>query len=118
MRRLLATLALAGVGFSAAAVSAGADEIFNDYPTAARADYVFACMAANGQTQEFLIKCSCSIDHIAFVMPYEQYVQAETILRMRQIAGERVGVFRDTPWMQEVVDNLRRAQAQAEFKCF
>ena len=37
----------------------------NDYPTATRADYVFGCMAANGQTREALERCSCSIDVIA-----------------------------------------------------
>jgi len=34
----------------------------NDYPTATRADYVFGCMAANGNTREALLKCSCAID--------------------------------------------------------
>src|SRR6186713_614696 len=34
----------------------------SDYPTNARADYVFGCMAANGQTREALERCSCSLD--------------------------------------------------------
>lgn len=93
-------------------------EPVNDYPTAARADYVFGCMATNGQTQESLQKCSCSIDHIASIMPYDQYVEAETVLRMRQVSGERVALFRDSAWMKEVVNKLRSAQAEAEFKCF
>ena len=37
----------------------------NDYPTEARADYVFACMKTNGDTQQALRQCSCSIDVIA-----------------------------------------------------
>ncbi len=41
----------------------------NDYPTQARAEYVFACMASNGQTQQALRQCSCSIDVIASVLP-------------------------------------------------
>ena len=32
----------------------------NDYPTAARGDYVFACMQTNGQDRITLEKCSCS----------------------------------------------------------
>ncbi len=52
----------------------------NDYPTAARADYVFGCMAANGNTREALLKCSCAIDTIAGLMPYSHYEQAETAL--------------------------------------
>ena len=55
----------------------------NDYPTAARADYVFACMNVNGGTQQALRQCSCSIDVIASIMPYSEYEQADTILRMR-----------------------------------
>ena len=34
----------------------------NDYPTVARADYVFGCMQVNGQTRDALERCSCSID--------------------------------------------------------
>ena len=90
----------------------------NDFPTAARADYVFACMASNGQTQEMLHKCSCSIDAIAEMMRYEQYVQAETIIRMRAMPGEKTAAMRDTPWTQEVVDLMRRSQAEAELRCF
>src|SRR5262245_42004906 len=41
----------------------------NDYPTSSRADYVFGCMAANGNTREALLKCSCAIDTIASLMP-------------------------------------------------
>lgn len=90
----------------------------NDFPTAARADYVFACMASNGQTQEMLQKCSCSIDAIAEMMRYEDYVEAETIIRMRGIPGEKTGAFRSTPWTQELIDLLNRARAEAELRCF
>ena len=71
---LLLVLAVAGVA-GAQTVS----ERLNDYPTAVRADYVFACMAANGQGQDVLRKCACSIDHIASVLPYAAYVEAETV---------------------------------------
>ena len=37
----------------------------NDFPTAARADYVLGCMAANGNTRLALERCACSIDAIA-----------------------------------------------------
>ena len=59
----------------------------HDYPTPALADYVFGCMASNGQTRDSLERCSCSIDVIASVIPYERYVQAETIMRLRQVRG-------------------------------
>ena len=90
----------------------------NDFPTEARAEYVFACMAVNGQNQEMLRRCSCSIDVIASIVPYERFVQAETVLAMRQTAGERVGMFRSAPSADAMVQDLRRAQAEAEVRCF
>ena len=90
----------------------------NDYPTAARADYVFACMATNGQTREMLDRCSCSIDLIASILPYEQYEQAETVLSMRRVGGERMAFFKNAVLAEKMVADLRRAQAEAEVVCF
>lgn len=92
----------------------------NPYPTPVVADYVFGCMAANGQTQEVLRRCSCSIDVIASILPFERYEQAETVMRMRQVrgGGEKMGMFRDTLWAKEAVADLKRAQTEAEVRCF
>jgi len=91
---------------------------FNDYPTAARADYVFACMATNGQSREMLERCSCSIDEIAAILPFEKYLQAETVLSMRRVGGERMAVFNSAAEAEHLVADLRRAQAEAEIVCF
>lgn len=91
---------------------------YNDFPTAARADYVFACMASNGQTRETLERCACSVDHIASILTYEQYVDAETVLSTIQVTGERVAAFRGSPRHQAMVADLRRAQAEADIVCF
>ncbi|MDF2997424.1 MAG: hypothetical protein K0R27_3061 [Xanthobacteraceae bacterium] len=90
----------------------------NDYPTVARADYVFGCMAANGQTRQALEKCSCSIDTIATILPYDKYVEAETIMSMMQTTGQQAEVFRATGMFRDMVADLRRAQAEAEVTCF
>lgn len=90
----------------------------NDYPTNARADYVFVCMATNGQSRDMLERCSCAVDRIAEVLPYDQYVQAETVMRMRQTTGERAGMFRQGGLLGEMVAELRRAEAEAEIICF
>lgn len=90
----------------------------NDYPTEARADYVFGCMAVNGQTRDALRRCSCAIDVIAGILPVATYVAAETVLAMRQTAGERATLFRDTAPANSVVADLRRAEAEAEIICF
>lgn len=89
-----------------------------DYPTDVLADYVFACMATNGQTQDSLRRCSCSIDVVASIVPYETYVQASTVMSLVQRPGENVAVFRDAPWTKGVVEDLKRAQAEAEIRCF
>jgi hypothetical protein len=44
----------------ATAVMARAEDL-NDYPTAARADYVFDCMKANGETRQALDQCSLCV---------------------------------------------------------
>jgi len=90
----------------------------NDYPTAARADYVFACMQVNGQTRETLAKCSCSIDVIAELMPFEEYEEAETMLSVRQKGGESVNMFLSYAPLLEKINTLRRAQVESELRCF
>jgi hypothetical protein len=103
----------------AAAAAAAADATENDYPTATRADYVIACMTANGNTREALLKCSCAIDTIAELMPYSHYEQAETALSLQAGGGVggRVGLFRDPPQIKAVIEELRRAQAEANLRC-
>jgi hypothetical protein len=99
--------------------SAPARAVENDYPTSARADYVIGCIAANGNSREALLKCSCAIDTIAGIMPYSQYEQAETALSLQAGGGVggRVGLFRDPPQIKSVIEELRRAQAEANLRC-
>jgi hypothetical protein len=108
-----AGLVAAGLGVLPAAPAAPVD-----YPTETLADYVFACMASNGQTQDSLRRCSCSIDVVASIIPYDKYVQASTVMSLVQTPGENTGVFRDAPWTKGVVEDLKRAQAEAEVRCF
>ena len=90
----------------------------NDYPTETRADYVFACMQANQVSRLMLRKCSCSIDYIASILPYEQYVEAETVLSLQLGSGEQLSMFKSSPVALAIVADLRRAQAEAEIVCF
>jgi hypothetical protein len=108
---LTASVALAG------AARADAEQNWNDYPTNARADYVYACMQANGQTREVLDKCSCSIDVIASILPYEKYVEAETVLSLRLRGGESVAQMQGRV-MVEKVRELKLAQVEGELRCF
>ncbi|WP_062227102.1 hypothetical protein [Aureimonas frigidaquae] len=112
-RRIIAGAALCamlGAGPSAAVV--------NDYPTEAIADYVFACMQSNGQTQAALRQCACSFDVVASVVPYARYVEASTYLSMGQVTGEKGVIFRTSAPAKAAIADLRRAQAEAEIRCF
>ena len=119
-KRSVAAIWLAGILMLPAVNPATAQDkgFINDYPTSARADYVFACMAVNGQTRDALERCSCSIDLIASILTYNEYVGAETVLMVAQKGGENTSIFRTSPLMRNKVDALRRAQAEAEVRCF
>ncbi|HEX8445545.1 MAG TPA: hypothetical protein VF649_02925 [Sphingomonas sp.] len=90
----------------------------NDYPTEARVDYVIGCMAANGQTQDVMRRCACSIDTVASILPFAAYEQADTVMRMRGATGETSSLFRDVAQLRDAVDRLRAAQVEADFRCF
>ncbi|MGX5668549.1 hypothetical protein G6N76_21565 [Rhizobium daejeonense] len=117
MKWLAACLLLVSA-FGVPAVGQSLPERLNDYPTEARADYVFGCMAANGENRNVLRQCACSIDVIASILPYEKYVEAETVLTLQQGAGEQLSMFKSAVVPRGMVTELRRAQAEAEMRCF
>mgnify|MGYP003572349748 CR=1 FL=1 len=89
------------------------------YPTAVIADYVLGCMIANGQKPETLQKCACSMDFIAAAIPYDEYEQTETLLRLQQMAGGgRNAVYKNAAWAKAAVDHLREVQAESTLRCF
>jgi hypothetical protein len=90
----------------------------NEYPTEARADYVFACTNVNGGTQGALHQCSCAIDVIATILPYHDYEEAETVLRMRQVGGGYLTQTFRVQQSNQLVDRLEAAQAEADVRCF
>lgn len=113
VRRIVAAFAL----IMATAMTARAQEI-NDYPTSARAEYVFGCLKANGETRRAIEQCSCSIDIVASLLPYDRYVTAETVLSMSQVRSDLGGQFRTSEQAASALNDLRRAQAEAEVRCF
>ena len=115
VRSIAVSVALLAAWISTANVRAAE---LNDYPTSARVDYVFGCMKANGETQVSLQKCSCSIDVMASLLPYDRFVIAETVLSMSQVQGNLGGEFRSTEIARGALEDLRRAQAEAEVRCF
>ena len=126
MRKFALKLAVATLGVVAAGAVAIGEEcaekttsssLVNDYPTFARADYVYGCMMVNGQGRDILEKCACSIDVIASALPYKEYEESETIMSVRQRGGESVA-YMYAPAMLEKIKNLKRAQVEGEIRCF
>ncbi|WP_028350826.1 hypothetical protein [Bradyrhizobium murdochi] len=113
VRRIVATL----TALMTSAAIAHAQDI-NDYPTSARVEYAFGCLKANGETRQAIEQCSCSIDVIASLVPYERYVTAETVLSMSQVRSDLGGPFRTSQQAASALNELRRAQAEAEVRCF
>ena len=111
-----------GIGAALALLSSGAAAQEGgraaDYPTVAVADFVVGCMAANGQDRATLERCACSIDVIGTLLPYGAYEEAETYLSLGLVAGERGALFRTSEGSKAAVDRLRRAQIEAELRCF
>ena len=83
-----------------------------------KVEYVFACMQGNEDSQAYVAKCSCSIDYIDDQMTYDDYVEAETIMSLRQIYGEKSVMFRNTPNAMEIYSNMQNLLAEAEMECF
>ena len=111
-------LTAAALGALVATATAARAEDVNDYPTSARAEYVFGCLKANGETRQAIEQCSCSIDVVASLVPYDRYVTAETVLSMSQVRGNLGGQFRTSEQAASALNDLRRAQAEAEVRCF
>ena len=105
------------VAIAALATVAHAQDL-NDYPTSARVEYVFGCLKANGETRQAIEQCSCSIDVVASLVPYDRYVMAETVLSMSQVRGNLGSQFRTSEQATSALNDLRRAQAEAEVRCF
>jgi hypothetical protein len=115
MRRILVAMAAL---LATAASGPGPAWAANDYPTEVVADYVIGCLASNGETQDMLRRCSCSIDAVSSIVPYDTYEKASTILQMRQATGDATSVFREMKMLDDIVKQLRLAQIEADFRCF
>jgi hypothetical protein len=115
IRTLSGFVVAASVALASAPVRA--DSTVNDFPTAARADYVFACMQVNGQSRESLEKCSCSLDVIASLIPFQEYEYVETVLMIYKRGGKAQQQMSNGD-LQQRAKEMRRAQVEGELRCF
>jgi len=107
-----ALLATAAIAFSVPAKAA------SDYPTSTLAEYVYGCMKANGETRDILQRCSCSIDVITTLVTYQHYEAAETYKQMGLVPGENGALFRESAPAKAATSELKRAQTEADMRCF
>ena len=102
----------------AEAAQAAKQQAEERYPTHVIADYVLACMSANGNSFESLHQCSCSIDHIMSKISHEDYEKASTILQVQLDRGQRGIFYRDSNWAKNNLERFERVQAESTLKCF
>lgn len=91
----------------------------HDYPTAARVEYVQACMRDHpGSYYEMLNKCACVLDRLAAQVPYDDFVSMSTATNANSIGGERGNTIRDTEPLQKQIREFRKLQSTAREGCF
>jgi hypothetical protein len=49
---------------------------------------------------------------------YDDYEKADTVMRMQLVPGENTSMFRTMKMLKAMVDQLRLAQIEADFRCF
>lgn len=90
----------------------------NDFPTTDRVEYVLECMMEHQGKQEYLYKCSCTIDQIALAVPYDEYVEIATALRHQRLGGQRGAEFRDPDSVKAMASKYRALQDKARKACY
>jgi hypothetical protein len=91
----------------------------NDFPTAARVEFVLECMGErSGSRFELLSKCACALDRLAERYTYDDFIEAQTLSKAVTIAGERGSVLRDNEGAQQTARHFREAVAAAARACF
>jgi hypothetical protein len=90
----------------------------NDFPTANRVEYVLECMMQHPGKQEYLYKCSCTIDQIAQEVGYDEYVEIATALRHQGLSGQRGAEFRDPAGVKAMAAKYKALQDKARKACY
>jgi hypothetical protein len=93
-RTLLAAACLSLAAPAALAADAAPPAQNHDYPTQGRVEYVLSCMDDNGHDFVNVYKCSCVIDRIAAVLPYDDFVEQSTFSKYATLGGEGGAEFR------------------------
>ncbi len=119
-RAVLVGACLAWAGYAMAAgsdpIDAHASRGGYDYPTQGRVEYVLTCMDDNGHDFANVYKCSCVIDKIAAVIPYDEFVDESTFAKYASLGGEGGAEFR-TDTARHQTKSFKTLQSDAYRAC-
>jgi hypothetical protein len=89
----------------------------NNYPTEARVEYVNECIANHDDSLANVYQCSCTIDRIADVLTYDEFVTAITFARYSGLPGEGGAEFRDPEQGKAMAKRFRLLESEAQRAC-
>jgi hypothetical protein len=89
----------------------------HDYPTETRVEFVNECIAKHGGKLSHVYQCSCVIDRIADVLPYDEFVEASTFAKYASLPGEGGGIFRDSEGAKAKAKHYREVEKKAYSDC-
>ena len=104
-------------GLAAEAAGGGGILPGHDYPTLARVEYVNDCIGRHGGKLAALYQCACTIDRIANVLTYDDYVEASTYAKYATLPGEGGGIFRDSDDAKKLAKQYRELESDAQRGC-
>lgn len=112
--------AKAGPATAATPADAPAKVRVNDFPTQARVEYVYECLAENPgpSMQEMFYKCICAADAVAARVSHDRWVELSVFNAARPMAGERGAYVRERADAPAMLRAYRELQADARKSCF
>jgi hypothetical protein len=103
--------------FSLATHADDEDAPVHNYPTQARVEYVNECIGKHDDSLANVYQCSCTIDRIANVLSYDEFVTAITFARYSGLPGEGGGIFRDSDEARSTAKRFRELEKLAQREC-
>jgi hypothetical protein len=92
----------------------------NDYSTVTRVQFVMECIQLNeGEMNiyEATHKCSCVVDKLAEVFSQREFEDTNTGFQLRNMPGDRGGVFKDDADVTSGIGLFKKTHADAYASC-
>lgn len=114
---LSSIIAAAGIAALWPCAAAQDEGPVNDYPTAARVEFVNECVGNQRDSLANVYQCSCVIDRIADRLSYDEFVEAITFSRYSGLPGEGGAIFRDPDQARKLSRLYRGLEVEAQRAC-